>query len=151
MDKEGTTAFVRQAKVATASESESEDERDLYPRYRSALKRQKFRIVPPRLRLLFIRYLIDILSAEPEIKWRDLIDRLAALETGEETADASRNMANAMLIVGRKAGVIRTLKGRTLSVAPVLLALDSDKSFQEAVIRTDAAYLQAIRAALRAV
>jgi hypothetical protein len=50
-----------------------------------------------------------------------------------------------MLIVGRKAGVIRTLKGRTLSVAPVLLALDSDKSFQEAVIRTDAAYLQAIK------
>lgn len=139
VDKEGTTAFVRQADVVVESEPE------LYPRYRSALKRQKFRIVPPRLRLLFIRYLIDILSAEPEIKWRDLIDRLAAVETGEETADASRNMANAMLIVARKAGVIRTLKGRTLSVAPVLLALDGDKSFQEAVIRTDAAYLQAIK------
>jgi uncharacterized LabA/DUF88 family protein len=140
VDKEGTTAFVRQAQTA-APEAEPE----LYPRYRSALKRQKFRIVPPRLRLLFIRYLIDILSAEPEIKWRDLIDRLAAVETGEETADASRNMANAMLIVARKAGVIRTLKGRTLSAAPVLLALDSDKSFQEAVIRCDAAYLQAIK------
>ncbi|MEZ4517164.1 MAG: hypothetical protein R3C44_10115 [Chloroflexota bacterium] len=109
------------------------------------MKRQKFRIVPPRLRLLFIRYLIDILSAEPEIKWKDLIDRLAAVETGEESADASRNMANAMLIVARKAGVIRTLKGRTLATAPVLLALDSDKSFQEAVIRCDAAYLQAIK------
>lgn len=139
VDKEGTTAFVRQANVVVESEPE------LYPRYRSALKRQKFRIVPPRLRLLFIRYLIDILTAEPEIKWRDLIDRLAAVETGEETADASRNMANAMLIVARKAGVIRTLKGRTLSVAPVLLALDSDKSFQEAVIRIDAAYLQSIK------
>ena len=151
VEKDGTTAFVRQAQTAAtpkteaATEAEPENERDLYPRYRSALKRQKFRVVPPRLRLLFIRYLIDILSEEPEIKWKDLIDRLATVETVEETADASRNMANAMLIVARRAGVIRTLKGRTLSVAPVLLALDSDKSFQEAVIRTDAAYLQAIK------
>lgn len=137
--KEGTTAFVRQVQETVGVEAE------LFPRYRSALKRQKFRIVPPRLRLLFIRYLIDILIAEPQIKWKDLIDRLADVPTGEETADASRNMANAMLIVARRAGVVRTLKGRTLAVAPVILALDSDKSFQEAVIRIDAAYLQAIK------
>lgn len=140
VDREGTTAFVhRAAEAAPTAEAE------LYPRYRSALKRQKLRVIPPRLRLLFIRYLIDILTAEPEIRWKDLMDRLAEVETGEETADASRNMANAMLIVARRAGVVRTLKGRTLAVAPVILALDGDKSFQEAVIRTDAAYLQAIK------
>ncbi len=40
---------------------------------------------------------------------------------------------------------MRTLKGKTLSTAPVLLAIDGPKIYQEAVIRCDMAYLEAIR------
>ena len=49
-------------------------------------------------------------------------------------------------MLARRAGVIRTLKGRTLSTAPVLLALEGSRLFQESVIRCDMAYLDAIRA-----
>lgn len=41
---------------------------------------------------------------------------------------------------------MRTLKGRTLATAPVLLALEGDRLYQESVIRCDMAYLEAIRA-----
>ncbi len=55
-------------------------------------------------------------------------------------------MINAMIVLARRAGVVRTLKGRTLATAPVLLALEGPKMFQEGVVRCDMAYLEAIRA-----
>ena len=79
-------------------------------------------------------------------EWRELIDRLAVLHPGEEEGEASRNMINALIVLARRAGVVRTLKGKTLSTAPVLLALEGPKLFQESVIRCDTVYLEAIRA-----
>ncbi len=55
-------------------------------------------------------------------------------------------MINALIVVARRGGVVRTLKGRTLATAPVLLALEGDRIYQESVVRTDMAYLEAIRA-----
>lgn len=137
VEKDGTTTYVRRAGSPVAQP-------DLYRRYRSELKKQKLRVIPPRLRLLFLREMIAALQAEPEIKWHELIDRMTGSE--QATAEgASRNMANAMLVLARRAGVTRTLKGRSLSNAPVLLAIDGAKPFQEGVLRCDAVYLEAIR------
>lgn len=140
LEKEGTTTYVRRA-VELAAPTE------LYRRYRSALKKQKLRVIPPRLRLVLLREMIEILQKSGDtMEWRELIDRLAALHPGEEEGEASRNMINALIVLARRAGVVRTLKGKTLSTAPVLLALEGPKLFQESVIRCDTVYLEAIRA-----
>ena len=64
---------------------------------------------------------------------------------GAEDGEASRNLINALIVLARRAGVVRTLKGKTRATAPVLLALEGPKIFQESVIRCDTAYLEAIR------
>lgn len=139
LEKEGTTTYVRRmAEVGSQTE--------LYRRYRSALKKQKLRVIPPRLRLVLIKEMIEILQQADGLEWRDLIDRLAELHPGVEDGEASRNMINALIVLARRAGVVRTLKGKTLSTAPVLLALEGPKLFQESVVRCDMAYLEAIRA-----
>lgn len=139
LEKEGTTTYVRRL-AETGSQTE------LFRRYRSALKKQKLRVIPPRLRLVLIKEMIDILQRSEGLEWRELIDRLADLHPGDEDGEASRNMINALIVLARRAGVVRTLKGKTLSTAPVLLALEGPKLFQESVIRCDMAYLEAIRA-----
>ena len=139
VEKDGTTTYVRRAAQPIAPRPE------LFRRYRSALKKQKLRIVPPRTRLVILKDLIEILQQHDNLEWRDLVDRLAALHPGEEDAEASRNMINAIIVLARRGGVVRTLKGRTLATAPVLLALEGERIYQESVIRCDMAYLEAIR------
>ncbi len=139
VEKDGTTTYVRRAAQPVAPRPE------LFRRYRSALKKQKLRIVPPRTRLVILKDLIEILQQHDNVEWRDLVDRLAALHPGEEDAETSRNMINAIIVLARRGGVVRTLKGRTLATAPVLLALEGERIYQESVIRCDMAYLEAIR------
>ena len=138
LEKDGTTTYVRRAAGQNAPA-------ELHRRYRSALKKQKLRVIPPRLRLVLLKELIEIMQAENNLEWRELLDRLAARHPGEEDGEASRNLINALIVLARRAGVVRTLKGKTLSTAPVLLAIDGPKLYQEAVIRCDMAYLEAIR------
>ncbi len=140
LEKDGTTTYVRRAAEQSAPT-------ELHRRYRSALKKQKLRVIPPRLRLVLLREMIEILQKSGDnLEWRELIDRLAVLHPGDEEGEASRNMINALIVLARRAGVVRTLKGKTLSTAPVLLALEGPKMFQESVIRCDMTYLDAIRA-----
>lgn len=139
LEKDGTTTYVRRAVDKTTPS-------ELHRRYRSALKRQKLRVIPPRTRLVLLKEMIDILQKGDSLEWRGLIDLLAALHPDEDREQMSRNIINAMIVLSRRAGVVRTLKGKTLSTAPVLLALEGPKIFQESVIRCDMAYLEAIRA-----
>ena len=119
--------------------------RDLHLRYRTALKKQKLRVVAAAKRLVILKDLIARLQTQPEVRWRELIDSLAeAYQSAGK--DISKNEINAVMLLGRRAQVVRTLKGRSLSTAPLLLELKGDKLFQEAVIRCDAAYLQEILA-----
>jgi len=138
IEKDDTTTYVRRAAQRTTRP-------ELFRRYRSALKKQKLRVVPPRLRLVILKEMIQALQREDSIEWRELVDRLAAAHPGEEEGEASRNIINAMVVLARRAGVVRTLKGRTLATAPVLLALEGDRLYQESVIRCDMVYLDAIR------
>ena len=89
--------------------------------------------------------MIEILQKEDGLEWRELVDQLAARHPAEEDGEASRNLINAMIVLARRAGVVRTLKGKTLSTAPVLLAVEGPKMFQESVVRCDMIYLDAIR------
>ncbi len=140
VEKEGTTTYVKRT-------AEQNTRPELFRRYRSALKKQKLRVIPPRVRLVLLKDMIAILEKGDGLEWRDLIDRMAECRPAmDEDGDTSRNMINAMIVLARRAGVIRTLKGKTLSTAPVLLALEGTKIFQEGVIRCDMAYLEAIRA-----
>ncbi len=139
VEKDGTTTYVRRSAAQTARP-------ELFRRYRSALKKQKLRVVPPRLRLVILKEMIHALQQEESIEWRELVDKLAVGHPAEEEGEASRNIVNAMVVLARRAGVVRTLKGRTLATAPVLLALEGDKLYQESVIRCDMVYLDAIHA-----
>ncbi len=137
LEREGTTTFVRRT-------AEQASQPELHRRYRSALKKQKLRVVPPRLRLTLLKEMIHELQMTSSLEWRELSDRLAARHPAEEDGEASRNLINAQIVLARRAGVVRTQKGKTLATAPVLLAIEGPKPFQEAVIRCDTAYLEAI-------
>jgi len=139
LEKDGTTTYVRRL-VDNSAQIE------LHRRYRSALKKQKLRVVPPRMRLVLLKDLIEVMQQESDLEWHELIDRLAARHPGNEQEPISRNIINAMLVLARRAGVVRTLKGKTLSTAPILPAFEGPKAFQESVIRCDMVYLEAIRA-----
>jgi uncharacterized LabA/DUF88 family protein len=122
----------------------SKPEKPLHLRYGSALKKQRVRIIPATQRFVVLRDLIRLLQQENQLLWRDTLSTLAADYRGENDYGISKNIINAMMLVARQANVIRTLKGRSLSTAPVLLLIKEGRIFQQAVIRTDSTYLQAI-------
>lgn len=132
-----TTTFVRRADVRPAPS-------DLYKTYRSALKKEKLRIVAAEERLPILKSIVATLQRKESYLWRSLINEVFQ-QRNRNGRQVSKNMVNAVLLVAREAQVVRTLKGSSLSTAPVLLAVNDDKAFQEAVLRCDAAYLNAIR------
>jgi hypothetical protein len=133
----GTTTLVRRNDTAPAQP-------ELYKTYRSALKKGKLRIVAAEERLLILKNVVSALQRHQTLFWRSLIDEVFQ-HSGGNGRPISKNMVNDVLLVAREAQVIRTLKGSSLSTAPVLLALEGGRLFQEAVTCCDAAYLQAIR------
>ncbi len=112
--------------------------------YRTALKKQRLRVVLPQQRFVILRSLIDLLSEHDNLIWYEVLNKLYDQLSKKEDLSISKNQINALLLVARQAGVIRTLKGRSLSTAPVMLDLDESRAFQEAVICVDNAYLNAI-------
>lgn len=118
-------------------------EKALFEQYRTSLKKRKLRIAPAAARLRVLKDMLRLLSGQDNPNWRTLIDMLAA-EYDEQDLNISKNKINATLLAARRAQVIRTLKGTSLATAPVELVLRGEKLFQEAVMRTDAVYLQEI-------
>jgi len=70
---------------------------------------------------------------------------LSAGYTMDNDFKISKNIVNAVMLLARQANIIRTLKGNSLSTAPVLLSESGGRTFQDAIIRSDSTYLQAIR------
>lgn len=138
LEQEDSTTYV------TLPEKEPEV-RPLHLRYRSALKKQRLRVIPANVRFQILKDIVSFLGQEHQetCRWRNLIDKLA--EKYKTThPDISKNSINAIMLAARQAQVIRTLKAKTLAMAPVLLVIEDEKPFQEAVKRCDAAYLQGI-------
>lgn len=136
IQQEGTTTYVRRPAL-------EKPPRPLHLRYRSELKRKRLRILPAAKRLTILKDAINTLSANEDLRWRQLVDLLFK-QYRRENRDISKNMINSLMLVARQAQVIRTVKDRSLAAAPVLLELKGDKPYQEAIIRCDAAYLSAI-------
>ena len=122
-----------------------EAEKPLHIRYRSTLKKHRLRIVPPNQRYVILKDLINLLKQNNNILWRDVLFSLSKSYKGNEKLEISKNMVNAVMLLAREADIIRTQKGKSLSTAPVLLSGNGERSFQDAIIRSDSAYLQAIR------
>ncbi|MFN2142398.1 MAG: hypothetical protein ACK2U5_18065, partial [Candidatus Promineifilaceae bacterium] len=135
--QEESTTYV----AAPGSQEISES---LANRYRAALKRQRMRIVPAQQRFAILHALIKLLRSHPDLMWYELLKQLNTDLEGNENVDVSKNQINALLLVARQAGVIRTLKGKSLSTAPVVPEFSGDRAFQESVICIDKAYLGAI-------
>ncbi|MBE2221212.1 MAG: NYN domain-containing protein [Anaerolineae bacterium] len=138
LDRDGTTIY-----VSYRSKEEDKSETPLHAKYRSGLKRQRFRVVPANIRLVVLKDMIRALSEHPDMYWRQLIDMLSA-DYNKHEKNISKNMINDMLLIARQAQVISTLKGKSLATAPVQLQLEGANMFQESVVRCDAAYLREI-------
>ncbi len=113
--------------------------------YRALLKKQKLRVIPAPTRLLLLKDLVQRLQQQP-CEWRALINLIALAHGAKKTADGelSKNMVNALLLLARRAGVIYAEPGQPLARATVRLAIDGQHLFQQALVRCDRAYLQAL-------
>lgn len=120
-----------------------EQQRPLHERYRSKLKKLRLRIVPFEQRFPVLKGMLTHLQQNDQMRWRELIDLMAA-QYASQNKDISKNTINAVFLVARQAGIIHTLKGKSLSTAVVSLDLKEKNGLQEAVMRCDATYLQAI-------
>ncbi len=138
VEQDGTTIY-----VCYPRKKEQEVTESLNKKYRSGMKKQRYRIVPASIRFLVLKDGIRILGEQNDLRWRQLIDQMSASYEKENKA-ISKNMINDVLLVGRQGGVFHTLKGKSLATAPIQLQLQGANMFQEAVIRCDAAYLNGI-------
>lgn len=136
IEREDTTTYIHRLK-------QEEETAVLHELYRSGLKKQRFRIVPPNERLVVLKDLVQLLEQQGDLRWRQAIDMMANVYQ-ENGKDISKNMINAVMLVARQGQIIRTLKGKSLATAPVLLLLEGPTRFQEAIVRCDATYLRQI-------
>jgi len=102
------------------------------------------RIVPATQRLMILKNLINLLKQQNDLLWRDVLAALVANCNEANDVQISKNIINAVMLLARQADIIKTLKGKSLSTAPVLLSTNGDHTFQDAIIRSDSTYLQAI-------
>lgn len=135
--QDGSTTYIAQP-------SQRDSEKSLHMRYRSGLKKQRLRITPAVQRFAILRDLIDLFQKKQDFLWRDALSALAQGFQEKNGSGISKNMINSVMLIARQGDVIRTKRGRSLSTAPVFLAINDDKVFQQAVIRCDRAYLEAI-------
>ncbi len=113
--------------------------------YRALLKKHKLRVIPAPIRLLLLKELVQRLQQQP-CEWRALIKLMALARATEKTTEGelSKNMVNALLLLARKAGVIHAEPGQPLAQATVRLAIGGQHLFQQALVRCDRTYLQAL-------
>lgn len=117
----------------------------LHVRYRRELKKQRLRVIKREMRFTVLKDVVRHLSSADQLRWRELIDTLAE-EYKSKEKNISKNAINAVLLLARRAGVIHTLKAKSLSTAPVLLQVKGPKAVQDAIMRCDAAYVKEILA-----
>lgn len=137
LEQDDTTLYVCRPK------KKEENEKPLYKIYRVQLKKRKLRIIQAETRLQIIKDILKCLQQDANIRWRNLIDVLSQ-QYIDQNREISKNEINAILLLMRRAEVIRTFKEKSLSTAPVAINIQSDKLFQEAVMRCDATYLEEI-------
>jgi hypothetical protein len=137
VEQAGTTIYVKRP------ESQEKPTTPLHVRYRRELKKRRLRVVKRETRFTIIKDMVRHLSANDQIRWRELIDTMADEYKANEQK-VSKNAINAVLLIARRAQVIHTLKDKSLSTAPVLLEIKGPKAYQESIMRCDAVYVKEI-------
>ena len=118
---------------------------DLYLQYRSNLKKKGLRVVEHPVRLMVLRDLIEVLQSDPDSRWKQVVDDLAARYEVREGRNVSKSLIHDVIRLSKRAHVISQQGSqRSLAATPIRLELQGDKLFQEAVMRCDSAYLQVI-------
>jgi uncharacterized LabA/DUF88 family protein len=135
--KEGSTTYIRRP-------PQNDADKPLYLQYRTRLKKQRLRITPAKQRIAILKALIILLQEQHDLIWRDALATVANGLKEKNVPQISKNKVNAVMLIARQGDVIRTRKGKSLSTAPVFLAIAGAKIFQQAVIRCDRAYLESI-------
>ncbi|MCB8943627.1 MAG: NYN domain-containing protein [Ardenticatenaceae bacterium] len=136
---EDTTTYVCRPQTAPT-------ETLLHEKYRTGLKKMRLRVVlAADLRIKVIKDMIKILEKNEEMEWRELQSSLADYYAKQNDVEVSKNAINDVLLLSRKAQVIRTAKAASLAMAPVSLQINSSKLVRGAVVQCDAVYLQAIQ------
>lgn len=159
-EQEGTTIYVRRPTAATPPErvekrekkkdkkekaTTAVSERPLHLQYRTGLKKRKLRVVEAKVRFTILLDLLNHMrQRDTQYQWRELLELLYDKYEQQPDLSISKNMINATMLLARQAGIIRTLKGRSLSVAQVVLELESKELFKDAVCYCDAIYLREI-------
>jgi hypothetical protein len=137
LHQDGTTTYVGRP------EKQNIPPPALHQQYRSFLKKQRLRLVAPEARFTITRDLMAALVQKQMVQWRPFIDELAE-KYQVENKSISKNEINAVFLLARHAGVIQSHKGKSLANASITLLLKAERLVPEAIIRCDAAYLQAI-------
>ena len=86
--QEGSTTYI-------AYPLPSQSEKPLHLRYRSALKKQRVRIIPAHQRFIVLKDLIHLLSEDRQLLWREVLSALAANYENNSDNGISKNMINA--------------------------------------------------------
>ena len=142
LELQGTTLFV--SRVLDEEEAAAE----LHIRYGNTLKKRGLRVVPANIRLQILKEIIAVLSQEKAMLWKTVVDQIAEKYRENDDLSVSKGYVHDTLRVARRAEVVTTSNGsKSLTADPLQLQLQSDKPFQDAVMRCDAMYLQELQAA----
>lgn len=132
-----TTIYVSRPHT-TASDGVS-----LHAKYRSTLKKLRLRIVPFPIRFFVLKDMVTLLQNDA-YQWRMLVDALVEKYKTHRGEPVSKNLVNSTLLIARKANVIQTLDGESLSEANIRLCVNGKRPLFDAVVACDVVYLKHI-------
>ncbi len=128
-----------------APENDHDDEQlPLAVQYTRALRKQGLRVIPAGSRMIILKGLVEELLAGRPAPWGAVVHNIFDRYREDDARSQSKSAINAMLIVAKRAHIIDVGRAKTLSAAPLSLAISGAHPFQEAILRCDAAYLQGI-------
>ncbi len=143
IQQEDTTTYVTTTAVKADPRPSIPSQR--HQAYRTALKKEKLRVIPVPARLLLLKEIVHLLQKQ-DYQWRALINLVVDIFQKRGRDEISKNLTNAALILAREAGIIDIHKVNSLATSSVSLTLSGDNLFQRAVVLCDRTYLAKILA-----
>lgn len=114
--------------------------------YRRELKKQGLRVIPAQSRLPLMTDLAALLPARSgELRWQELVEELKERYDRSQPDVISKSMVADLLRLAQRAKVVEaTARNAPFTAAPVHWLLNSERPFQEAMMRCDAVYMQTL-------
>lgn len=140
LQQKGTTLYV-------ARPSEVQHKLALHKAYQRLLKQHGIRVVPAKLRLIILKEIITTLQAESPQMWRQVVETVYDKYADQPELGISKSLINDALRVADRANVIAVDSGNRAfsTTATITLKIAGSKTFQDTVMRCDAAYLHTVQ------